>query len=554
MASTTFVDLVGPAVNAAWLNDVNNYVYGGVVPGTGINASTVTYDPAGTGAVATTVQAKLRESVSVKDFGAVGDGVTNDTTAIQAAIDHITSLTNGGSVFLPKGIYAVSTFITLKTGVTLRGEGPASVIYGAFPSATNRILTSSSTVLQENITVEDLTIDRRHPNSQHGAIFGGVRNFTFRNVSILGQTNPTISSGAVAFSAFGGFEAVQSKNVFVENVYLEASNNFGIAFGNVSGGRITGTRAKNCYRELIGLEAYGVGSVIENVIVDNNILVASENPLYHFGGSVGPIMVVGCAGLTGTVRNCQILNNTFILTEPIVASVYAGALVVVGGPTDPVEDCVFDNLSFYSLPYYSVSLGVLGSITRNCTFSNISVFNNGGSTAGPAITLRQATGHEFDGIRVKGTTHTYAVLETTGADSNTYMNVRADAGTTGNVLLVGASSKYSMLGPVQAKSGSIVTESVLLADGATYTFSIRGTVGRAMCFLMTDFGPNTAAVFSTTSAVVPTTIFLGTDSRIGLADPNVAGALNIFMSTSAVSVHNRLGSARNVVLHSVATA
>ena len=68
------------------------------------DANSVTYLPAGTGAVPTTVQTKLRETVSVKDFGAVGDGVTDDTAAIQAAIDVVK--VTGKTLTLLGGTYA----------------------------------------------------------------------------------------------------------------------------------------------------------------------------------------------------------------------------------------------------------------------------------------------------------------------------------------------------------------------------------------------------------------------------------------------------------------
>lgn len=82
---------------------------------------------AGGTAVATTVQTKLRETVSVKDFGAVGDGVVDDTTAIQNAINAIFA-NGGGEVFFPKGTYLVSAMIEMRNEVSLRGVGDESEI------------------------------------------------------------------------------------------------------------------------------------------------------------------------------------------------------------------------------------------------------------------------------------------------------------------------------------------------------------------------------------------------------------------------------------------
>lgn len=77
---------------------------------------------AGVGAVTRTSQDKLRERVSVYDFGAKGDGLTDDTHAIQKALaahDH---------VYVPPGTYITSGTITLRGHQTLAGAGQVSVI------------------------------------------------------------------------------------------------------------------------------------------------------------------------------------------------------------------------------------------------------------------------------------------------------------------------------------------------------------------------------------------------------------------------------------------
>jgi hypothetical protein len=91
-----------------------------VAVGANIDSDKLGYLSTATGAVSRTVEAKLGDTVSVKDFGAVGDGVTDDTAAIQAAIDAAYAA-NGGEVWLPAGVYKTTSAIYLKRYVTLRG-------------------------------------------------------------------------------------------------------------------------------------------------------------------------------------------------------------------------------------------------------------------------------------------------------------------------------------------------------------------------------------------------------------------------------------------------
>lgn len=103
--------------------------------GIGVGAASIEYDPPFTGAVTSgyTMQDKLAQYVSVKDFGAKGDGVTNDTAAIQACLDAFKSTagflpTKTRIIFFPTGTYLISSSLQVTSGQQLLGEGRTSLL------------------------------------------------------------------------------------------------------------------------------------------------------------------------------------------------------------------------------------------------------------------------------------------------------------------------------------------------------------------------------------------------------------------------------------------
>lgn len=91
-------------------------------------SSLVGYLPQGANAVATTVQAKLYESVSVMDFGAVGDGTTDDTTAVQNALSY--AATANAPLYIPEGTYLLTAAITVSSAnrINILGAGRRNAI------------------------------------------------------------------------------------------------------------------------------------------------------------------------------------------------------------------------------------------------------------------------------------------------------------------------------------------------------------------------------------------------------------------------------------------
>lgn len=88
-------------------------------------SSLVSWIASGIGAVIRTIQAKLRDTVSIADFGAVMDGVTDDTAAVQAAVD--ACILSGKQLFVPSGSVKITAPITISAGLDVCGTGERTI-------------------------------------------------------------------------------------------------------------------------------------------------------------------------------------------------------------------------------------------------------------------------------------------------------------------------------------------------------------------------------------------------------------------------------------------
>lgn len=364
------------------------------INGTGIasNAANVQYDPAGTGAVSLTVQAKLRQIVNVKDFGAVGDGVADDAAAIDNAVS-AASDAGGGTVYIPEGTYLLGTlsaktgsyqcFITPKDNVSIVGDGVGATTLkvksgtnALYPSsnAPNVIATGKALPLQ-NCRFSDFTVDWNGVNNlltsgmarrQNASIFslnGGIDiviervNFTgtpgnqcifFPATSNLNQRNIVIRDCIFTDNGRGlpGNYNNDHSSIYCDGTYLTIENNTFLS-STITTKELTDFLA--CY-EIHGSYARALNNRSKNYSI--GFWVTADAYKAHTD-----ILVIGdshegiskCFGIASqstqaingiSVKDCSFYQASTI-TDITTASYFVGGYTIVGCDKLVIDGCNF---------------------------------------------------------------------------------------------------------------------------------------------------------------------------------------------------------------------
>lgn len=313
------------------------------VNATGNNAASILYDPAGTGAQQSTVQAKLREFVSVKDFGAVGDGVTDDTAAIQAAINAASA---GDVVSLSGGTYRVDSTITLKSDLTFRDGtldfsngtafDPCLTAVGSIASGLS-LTANITTIGDTTCTVADSSslsehdwlllhsnavYDASNTNTKIGEIVqvqsqssgtitlrGGtcdtyatadsaqvqkitfVENLTIENIQVIGNDTDN--------NDLQGLYVLYGKNIVVDNCRFERLTSFHIQMVDCIFSRVSNSYFEDAYDNSTG---YGMswGAASQDCITENCSFLYVRHSLSTNNPTANP----------GIVRRIKFIGNT----------------------------------------------------------------------------------------------------------------------------------------------------------------------------------------------------------------------------------------------------
>lgn len=231
--------------------------------------------------------------VNVKDFGAIGDGVTDDSSAIVSALAAVAS---GGTVYFPAGTYYISSNINInQSNLTIEGNGIAKITHDTTASFDGLLRLNgdritirgmkientytAGTVLQIGIELEGsehITIENCYFKNFRYCILGRA---TSTHVNVIGCRFDTEPQGLTAC-------VINGEYVNISNNHVEAFGDTGLG---VQGSAKYAMISNNVLQSRPSYSSLGiiVEEDAENVIISNNILDGKYNGTANSGVQTG---------------------------------------------------------------------------------------------------------------------------------------------------------------------------------------------------------------------------------------------------------------------------
>ena len=255
-----------------------------------VPATDVTYNEGGTGAVTTTVQAKLQQTVSINDFGALTSS-SNNTSAITAALAASTA------VYVPVGVYNCGSSVTVPDNTTLYGPGTLNFTAGKLILSNNSIIDSLTVTGNGNTNNEDGVTGA----NKYGWIIRDcvVKNIQFNGIQCSGASYFTIQ-GTTVYNT--GTSATSGSSYLGHNIHVPSANNgsifnndLSVSYGQASifiDSSTSITIRGNFIHDTVwaGIRGYNTAANVAKCVIDSN-------RLQLIGSSNTGTSAVGCNGI-----------------------------------------------------------------------------------------------------------------------------------------------------------------------------------------------------------------------------------------------------------------
>lgn len=402
-----------------------------------IGASLIGFIQAGVNAVLRTAQDKMRERVSVLDFGADPTGVVSSSAAILAAQNYLLSV-GGGTMYFPPGQYKVTTPIIMAPGITYMGAMRAGL--GAYNAGRSRLFSSTSNIFNNSaITITEVCIRDLFIESEVGgghifdwSLAGVVAKIEMSGVC-LAQRNAakSVINGKAAGGVFSiwmhDFEYVYVPACVVPPIWIASptvnsiaienfwsTSNGQSAVGNPSiwvestnpGGAAFNIGIKQGVFELPGSGSIRLLSCTNSVIEQCGVYDLSIAPgYYQFSvdkGATGPassnVTIRDCRSTVGTVGVADVFLNMSVggqgsfQIEGSTFSVLDGA--VAGGAYIGIKNSAITTIQ--NLNYIDMNAGPEANLTFKSTTAagaTVSLWNGYAGNRDGALNIKVNTVH-----------------------------------------------------------------------------------------------------------------------------------------------------------------